>query len=233
MVKPTSLALLLLASALLLVVARARAEEATARASLEEDDECRDGAGECAVSALQRRSSFLNNNFVSSEPDFEFRDDAVVDERHGQGELEDDMDEEPIANSTALVQDGATVTGCYNKNVSLAAQCPLGTTCIVKWDGTWSQCMSCAASTFGKECQKLNDYMRYAAVHTCKRTCMNSKCYNGAWCLHPYKCVTDTALNWGQCVGCHSKKFWHASCHALKPGMLHNAQAVCHRHCTY
>lgn len=175
----------------------------------------------------------MNSNVLGSEPDFEFRDDAVEDEVHGQSELEDDMEEEPVGNSTSLVQDGTTVFGCYNKDPTLAVKCPLGTTCVAKWDGTFSQCMDCGAKAFTSTCQKLDDYMRYAAMHTCKRTCMDSKCYNSAWCLPPYKCVTDRTLNWGQCVGCHSKKFWHASCHALKPTMLKNAQATCHRHCKY
>jgi len=246
-----TLQLLLLLAIALVGASGTGVEEVVAEelAAFGRDDECRSSSEECALNALQRRGDLLSGagagagaagelaaDAVSSAPDFEFREDNLAADGGEETELVDDFVDdmkEEGANTTALAQGGAMVTGCYSKDPKLAVACPLGTTCVVKWDGKWSQCMDCSSTSFGHECQKLDDYMRYAAVHTCKRTCMDTKCYNNAWCLPPYQCVTDRATNWGQCVWCHSKKFWHASCHALKPTMLHNAQHVCHRHCKY
>jgi len=121
------------------------------------------------------------------------------------------------------------ITGCWGPNAT--ATCPAGYSCVVKYDGTFSQCMDCSAWSFAKSCQKLDDYMRYSAVQTCKRSCLNTKCYNSAWCKRPHKCIKDPKSNWGQCIACKSKKFWKASCYAVPRGLLRRAQHKCHKHC--
>mmetsp|Transcript_131896 Transcript_131896/g.333269 ORF Transcript_131896/g.333269 Transcript_131896/m.333269 type:complete len:273 (+) Transcript_131896:110-928(+) len=188
-------------------------------------------------------------------PDFDWRVDANDDfEGLPEGELDDDWagddssegeegkgegelkaqginDADPGPEGAGLQPwDKTTVTMCHGPN---GRPCPHGKTCIVKWDGTFSQCMDCSAKHFAKSCQKMDDYMRYAAIHTCKRTCLDTKCYNDYWCLKPHVCVTDAESNWGQCASCKSKKFWHNSCWSLDANLKRRAQTRCHRHCVH
>mmetsp|Transcript_166506 Transcript_166506/g.528993 ORF Transcript_166506/g.528993 Transcript_166506/m.528993 type:complete len:114 (-) Transcript_166506:88-429(-) len=99
------------------------------------------------------------------------------------------------------------------------------------YDEKWSQCVDCSVRKFGQVCQKLDDYMRYAAVHSCGLTCPDTKCYNQNWCVAPYRCIIDPEEVWGQCVSCRSKKFWGNSCHSLGEGMIDRAEKLCHRKC--
>mmetsp|Transcript_94922 Transcript_94922/g.273237 ORF Transcript_94922/g.273237 Transcript_94922/m.273237 type:complete len:246 (+) Transcript_94922:102-839(+) len=212
------------------------AEAFATLAGAEADDECAGlGAEACAVSALQRKGAMLSVRQASSSqaPDFTFRSPEVEDE-------DVEVPEVTPQGAEALAQyervdanwvegvDKIAVTNCTGDGGN---KCPDGETCVVKYDGTWSQCVDCSAEAFGRECQKLNDYMRYAAVHTCKRTCMDVKCYNQDWCLSPYKCIVDRTANWGQCVGCHDTKFWNYSCKKMTEEFLDAARKVCHKRC--
>jgi len=287
---PSLRALLLLASGALVA---ASAHEDAGAALAQEDDECRSVGGEedCALSALQRRVSFLSRSWNETneepadgeeiqalahlKPDFELRDDPTAGPDDGEEDMVDDepYDDDSVAPHHAVDEpvDSAAEGGmpprlpgmplpgqsgryplpggaggvpggfplpreglppienCWGPNAT--ARCPAGYSCVVKYDGTYSQCMDCSAWSFAKSCQKLDDYMRYSAVQTCKRSCLNTKCYNSAWCKKPHKCIVDRKSNWGQCIACHSKKFWKASCYATPKGLLRHAQHVCHKHC--
>jgi len=223
-------------------VARAEDPPASAVAVPAEDDECQADGGEgCALSALQRarRSLRAQQQLASLEPDFTLiSDDAgdMDDAEDEDTEDEEDAVAQPIlaANLEASVEwvhgvDKAPVTGCHGAN---GKKCPSGETCVTKFDGTFSQCVDCGKEQFGKECQKLDDYMRYAAIHTCKQTCEDSRCFNHNWCFKPHKCVVDKANNWGQCIDCRkSAKFWKYSCATKSKTFLEAAHHVCHKKC--
>jgi len=167
---------------------------------------------------------------TEEEEEAEEQDDEGTEDEDSADDDEDSAEEAEEAALLGLTPvDKVPVTGCHGEN---GTACPEGETCIVKHDGTWSQCFSCSKSTFGQECQKLDDYMRYAAVRTCKRTCLDQRCYNKRWCFKPYRCIVDKEEQWGQCISCHSKKFWKNSCFALKDGLRKKASRTCHRKCT-
>jgi len=168
--------------------------------------------------------------------DAEEQDENVEDGEFGE-EAEEQYSEEDLVDAdeevgTALhgltPVDKVPILGCHGEN---GTACPEGETCIARDDGNWSQCFSCSKATFGQECQKLDDYLRYAAVQTCKQTCVDTKCYNHQWCFKPYRCIVDKEAQWGQCINCHSKKFWSASCFASPPGLRMIASRTCHRRC--
>jgi len=225
------------------------------------DDECMaDDGSACALNALQLRGKSVETPLplpTLVAPDFTLRrvggvidkeaddededeDDEDEDEKEKEEEedeeKEEDDDEAPTPPRRAAKQAGwvpgvdkIPVSGCYGVN---GTKCPKHETCVVKYDGTYSQCVDCRKRSFGKECQKLDDYMRYAAVHTCKRTCEDSKCYNNHWCRKPHKCVIDFGANWGQCVNCRKKaKFWTAGCGHKSATFLEAAHKVCKRQC--
>mmetsp|Transcript_113682 Transcript_113682/g.361188 ORF Transcript_113682/g.361188 Transcript_113682/m.361188 type:complete len:240 (-) Transcript_113682:92-811(-) len=187
-------------------------------------------------------------------PDFERRDDFLWSSSAGDEgwdvEGDDDEDIEPSVNlvsETALDlsvakmpsdddlfddnPDTKIYSGCHAFNGTAGIPCPMGLTCVVRYDEKWSQCVDCSVRKFGQVCQKLDDYMRYAAVHSCGLTCPDTKCYNQNWCVAPYRCIIDPEEVWGQCVSCRSKKFWGNSCHSLGEGMIDRAEKLCHRKC--
>jgi len=168
-----------------------------------------------------------------------------AEERVEQGEqIEDDEEEQEAGedfedidkpHGTALLGltpvDKVPITGCHN-----GTSCPQGESCIVSYNGTWSQCFSCSKATFGQECQKLDDVLRYAAVRTCKQTCLDTGgrtagCFNKNWCFKPYRCIVDREAHWGQCISCHSKKFWENYCYKAPEGLRKIASRTCHRRC--
>jgi len=189
-------------------------------------------------------------------PDFERRDDSVWSSSAGaEGwdvEGDDDEDIEPLVNlvsEIALERSAAKrpsdddddlfddpgvpkiFSGCHDFNGTAGIPCPTGLTCVLHHDKTFSQCVPCQPRRFGQVCQKLDDFMRYAAVHTCNRTCPDTKCYNKNWCIFPYRCIIDVEESWGQCIHCRSKKFWGNSCHSMQEGLMERAEKVCHRKC--
>merc|ERR1712232_1092805 len=115
---------------------------------------------------------------LSFEEEEDEQEDIVEDgEADVAEEAEDEHSEDNIVDASAQVGtalldltpvDKVPVIGCHGEN---GTACPHGETCIVRYDGNWSQCFSCSKATFGQECQKLDDYLRYAAVRTCKQTC--------------------------------------------------------------
>eukprot|EP00445_Apocalathium_hangoei_P067233 CAMPEP_0204108224 /NCGR_PEP_ID=MMETSP0361-20130328/589_1 /ASSEMBLY_ACC=CAM_ASM_000343 /TAXON_ID=268821 /ORGANISM="Scrippsiella Hangoei, Strain SHTV-5" /LENGTH=278 /DNA_ID=CAMNT_0051057817 /DNA_START=52 /DNA_END=888 /DNA_ORIENTATION=- len=166
-------------------------------------------------------------------PDFEVHDDfgSSADEDTDitpsvgvpLGDDDDDLfDDHPVTK---------IYSGCHAFNGTAGIPCPMGLTCVVRYDEKWSQCVDCSVRKFGQVCQKLDDYMRYAAVHSCGLTCPDTKCYNQNWCVAPYRCIIDPEEVWGQCVSCRSKKFWGNSCHSLGEGMIDRAEKLCHRKC--
>lgn len=212
--------------------------------AFEVDNECASSrSGGCALNALQlKRGSFdsvISTSDEAMHPSddtmFEYDDDVAVMEAE---DILDELDEEnatlepeesqDMDASKATPKDKVPVTGCHGANGTV---CPKGEKCIVNNVGTWSQCVGCSKVTFPRECQKLDDQMRYAAVRMCKQSCLDQKCYNSKWCYKPYRCIVDREEMWGQCISCHSKKFWKNSCLALKKGLLHKAQKVCRRKC--
>mmetsp|Transcript_2585 Transcript_2585/g.7445 ORF Transcript_2585/g.7445 Transcript_2585/m.7445 type:complete len:248 (-) Transcript_2585:98-841(-) len=217
--------------------------------ALRGDDECLvagAGAEECALNAMQRRG-FLTREAeaLAGAPDFaRTQDDGDDMDDEASAEFEDPDDEylpDDQPKAASLSQQMARANGTWVEGVDKVAvtnchveggnTCPHGETCVVKHDKTWSQCVNCHKVEFGRECQKMNDVMRWAAIHTCKRSCLDTQCYNKQWCLKPYRCVLDSKREWGQCISCHSKKFWHHSCHSMKADLLEQAEQICHKKC--
>mmetsp|Transcript_93379 Transcript_93379/g.261177 ORF Transcript_93379/g.261177 Transcript_93379/m.261177 type:complete len:251 (+) Transcript_93379:93-845(+) len=221
----------------------------------EVDDEClaTDDAEACALNAMQRRG-FLKREAQDPvrAPDMSVSTDngeAMEDESSAELESPDDEylpddDADSVQDETgaeAMLQKAARAKATWVEGVDKVAvtnchveggnACPHGETCVVKHDSTWSQCVNCHKVEFGRECQKLGDNMRWAAIHTCKRSCLDSQCYNKQWCLKPYRCILTGDKTWGQCISCHSKKFWQHSCHSMKADLLEQAEATCHKKC--
>jgi len=152
-----------------------------------------------------------------------------------KGEVEDEASVEADVRSLAGWVPGVdkvAVTNCHKPVAEGGNKCPTGETCVVKYDQTWSQCVDCTPEAFGNECQKLEDYMRYAAVNTCKQSCLNARCYNKDWCPSPRdRCIIDRNTKWGQCVNCRDKKFWGFSCKGMTRSFMASATKVCRKHC--
>jgi len=202
--------------------------------AFDEEDECRSDAtgGACALNALQRlgaRKAASAADYELFEPDFTI---YPVETTVKDIEDMDAAEEEQMPEPQAALQFVPGVDKVVVKDCHLGTACPHGETCVVKADKTYSQCVSCHRDEFPKECQKLDDYMRFAAVHTCKQTCEDTMCYNNKWCMHPHKCVFDKEMHWGQCVNCHKNdKFWKYSCSSKPKSFLEAAHHVCHKKC--
>mmetsp|Transcript_150474 Transcript_150474/g.419259 ORF Transcript_150474/g.419259 Transcript_150474/m.419259 type:complete len:263 (+) Transcript_150474:128-916(+) len=118
-----------------------------------------------------------------------------------------------------------TTSGC-NDTIP-GKQCSAGLTCVTTADGSWSQCLDCSRR-FYDDCQKLEDNLRLAAVLTCKRTCLGSKCDSQKWCHSPYHCVGNHT--WAQCLKCDHRTF-HYDCRSWDTAFRQIAERQCKRTC--
>jgi len=118
-----------------------------------------------------------------------------------------------------------TISGC---NATASGRCPGRLRCAATADGSWSQCVDCSQRHFYKDCQKLDRDMRFAAILTCKKTCLDTQCWGGKWCRRPYKCVGDRT--WAQCIKCDAKTFRYR-CNKWDAGFRRTAERRCHRRC--
>lgn len=236
----------------------AKPAPAGAAGALLADDECgAEGVG-CALSAVQlRRSMDLGNAslgedhpFISgckagvagkecpsplscvTKPDGTWS--QCVDCTSVMGFQKDCIEMNAEMRQAAVAECGRTCpfttprplhSGCNDSEVG--SECPKPLKCVTTADGTWSQCVDCS-SRFYQECQKLKDPVRLAAVNTCRRTCVGSKCDSQEWCRKPYHCVGSHT--WAQCIRCDTKTFKYA-CHHWKPDFRSIAEEKCHRHC--